>query len=292
MEQAMFIIAFLAVSFVVAVAFSAGMAQLDYLDQSSLPALEGGLADSGPVDVMSFTPGTDVAQVTTITLSGTPNNSAAYTVTVNGIPVTYTTDASATLAELYAGLLAALQAVPWLEGVIAFTGNGSTIITATAVTPGVPFTLTEAADPGNNMAVATPTPNVIASRIPFGRAVALLTAPKVIGLPSGTGFNFYGFALNRAISKPFSASFSDEPKWRAGDAVPVLRKGRIYVIPETSGAITSPVYVRHTQGSSSALTPGRVRPTDDSGKVDSIAAIKWLDAPVAGALTRVEINLP
>ena len=51
------------------------------------------------------------AQVSTVTVSG-PTNSKVYTITVNGVNVSYTSDASATTTEVAAGLALAVNAEP------------------------------------------------------------------------------------------------------------------------------------------------------------------------------------
>lgn len=82
----------------------------------------------------------EVAQVTT----GTPTaaNSTAYTLTVNGKNITFTSDSSATVAEITAGLVTAWNASvePEFEEVTA--ADATTTFTLTADTPGKPFTVT------------------------------------------------------------------------------------------------------------------------------------------------------
>lgn len=58
-----------------------------------------------------------------ITIPGTVDNTGTYTVTINGGNISFVTDGSATTAELYAGLLAAIKAA----GIPAF-GDGTSII--------------------------------------------------------------------------------------------------------------------------------------------------------------------
>jgi hypothetical protein len=71
-----------------------------------------------------------------ITVPASPTNSAVYSITVGGATYSYTSDANATTAEVYAGLMAAMSgtATP-------FVGNGTSIITvysATAPTVSAP----------------------------------------------------------------------------------------------------------------------------------------------------------
>lgn len=102
-------------------------------------------------------------------------NSQAYTFTVNGITVTYTSDATATLAEIRDGLITAFRALPELEG-IAYANPSGNNVRITSAVPGTATTVT-------NVANTTVTPvqaNVAQESIKFGRGVAKRT---------GTGTN-------------------------------------------------------------------------------------------------------
>ena len=95
-------------------------------------------------------PVTAVAQVNTIT--PTAVNSTAYTITIDGdaTPSSYTSDADATVAEITAGLTAAINADAGAAAVTA--ADGTTVLTITADTAGTAFTI---AVGGNLVNVAT-----------------------------------------------------------------------------------------------------------------------------------------
>lgn len=96
-----------------------------------------------------------IAQVDTIT--PTAVNSTIYTVTVNGIAFSYTSDASATVSEIVAGLIAAINA-----GTEPVTASGSTTLILTADAAGEGFTV----ELNGNMSIVHTTANVgIASDI-------------------------------------------------------------------------------------------------------------------------------
>jgi hypothetical protein len=133
--------------------------------------------------------GAGTAQSATITVSGA-DNSATYSVRlldatpygsgVNEV-ISYTTDGSATDAELAAGLEAAFGAVPSLGLFVLPVSRSSLVLTVTAIS-GRSFTLSEVADPGNDLAIA----NTAAAAGPtfhFGHA-AVLGAPAT-GSPVG-----------------------------------------------------------------------------------------------------------
>jgi len=86
----------------------------------------------------------NVAQLNTIT--PTAQNAETYSVTINGKNISFLSDASATVAEITAGLVAALTAstVPPEFQEITWADT-TTTVTATAVTPGKPFTQTSSA---------------------------------------------------------------------------------------------------------------------------------------------------
>jgi hypothetical protein len=100
------------------------------------------------------------AQVNTVT--PTAANGATYTLTINGKAITYTADASATIAEITAGLVEA-----WNNGDGSNEGecqevtaaDGTTVLTLTAREPGKPFTQTSSASAGA-LTTSTTTANV------------------------------------------------------------------------------------------------------------------------------------
>lgn len=104
-----------------------------------------------PPDIMVGYAPTDVAQVETIT--PTAINTTLYTVTINGVASTYTSDGSATAAEIVTGLAAAINAqVPALPVVT----SGTTTLILTALVTGEGFTVSI----GANLALAHTTPEV------------------------------------------------------------------------------------------------------------------------------------
>lgn len=103
-----------------------------------------------PQDVMVGYAPVDVAQVSTVTVA-TVTNTTVYTVTVNGVAYTYTSDGSATGAEIVAGLVAAIT-----DTTVAALVTSGTTFTVTANTAGQTFTITV----GAKLTVATGTPDV------------------------------------------------------------------------------------------------------------------------------------
>lgn len=97
-------------------------------------------------------------QVNTITPVAA--NNATYKATINGKDVSYLADASATVAEITAGLVAALNSStvppPTEFGQVTWT-DSTTLVTATGKTAGVPFTQTSSSTGGSNTTATTTT---------------------------------------------------------------------------------------------------------------------------------------
>lgn len=118
------------------------------------------------------------AQVSTITVTGTPTNNAVETVVVAGQSVSYTADGSTSQSEVVVGLVAALQNDPIAGRAASYSGNtGTGVITCTGRWPGVSFTLTTASA---DLSVATVTAAATADVVPFG--VAMIKLPNTYSL--------------------------------------------------------------------------------------------------------------
>jgi hypothetical protein len=120
----------------------------------------------------------------TIATPATVDNTAAYTVTLTGseildgatLSASFTTDGSATQAELNAGLLAAIRASSLHDYVISTLSSNT--ITLTARKYGVNYTLacTTNGATTNDLTIGTQTATASAGTIPFGRFVVGLNA--------------------------------------------------------------------------------------------------------------------
>lgn len=112
-------------------------------------------------------------QVDTITVPASPDASTAYKVTVDGVTATFTTDASATQAELGAGLEAAINAKPGIRAKCVASYSGGTL-TLTGTWPGVSFTSSvNSSETTQDLGTpSTSTAAASASAIEFGRVLA------------------------------------------------------------------------------------------------------------------------
>lgn len=113
------------------------------------------------------------AQVTTQTVPASPDASTLYSVTVDGVTASFTTDSSATQAELGAGLVAALNANASIRRTCIASYAGG-VLTLTGTWPGVSFTVTNnAADTTQDLGTPTnSTAAASAARVYFGRVLA------------------------------------------------------------------------------------------------------------------------
>lgn len=112
------------------------------------------------------------AQVTTISIPASPDSSTAYSVVIDGVTASYTTDASATQAELGAGLVAAIQVQAGARSRMAPTYSAGTL-TLTGTWPGVSYTVSASGGSGGGAigTATTATAAASASVVYFGRAL-------------------------------------------------------------------------------------------------------------------------
>lgn len=121
-------------------------------------------------------------EVHTITVAGSPTNSHEFTVTINGIDCSYTSDGSATSQEVVDGLTEAINNEPGVRATVRAVATSSTVVTVTAITPGVAFTMT---DSDGDLTCATSTAAASADAIEFGRlVVGAASLDSTLHLPS------------------------------------------------------------------------------------------------------------
>lgn len=202
-------------------------------------------------------------------------------------------------------LLALLQADAFFALEVVFVSVSTNSITIEALTAGNPHTITFENEDGIGRAgitasetfVAT-TPNVTGQPIPFGRGLTRTAVQSIAVLPSSAGFVFEGVSVNRAKARPRdntgSTPVTGDAEYRGDEAVPTMRKGRIWVIPETAVDPSLAVYLRHTVDSGDAtLTPGRFRSTDVGAEVDLIeVGARWITEADAETLAVLEVDIP
>ncbi len=206
-------------------------------------------------------------------------------------------------------LLVLLQADAVFAAEVVFAALSTDAITITALVAGNPHTITFENEDGIGRAgvsatetFATGTANVTGNPIPFGRGLSRGASPDLTALPSVTGFVFEGISIARAMARPkdntVSPPVTGQAEYKGSDPVNVLRKGRIYVVPEDAITIASSVFLRFSQGTNPLHTVGRFRSDADTARADEVGAVasgavaRWLSNASAEALAILEINIP
>lgn len=123
---------------------------------------------------------------------------------------------------------------------------------------------------------------VSAEVIPFGVAVVMLASGRV-QVPDQAGRLFDGVA----VVPEYAAT-----QYEIGQAISVLRKGRIWVCSETAVNPTLPVFFRHTARVMPLCLPGDFMATEDLGKADLVTRAKWASVTLGAGLAILEVNLP
>lgn len=121
-----------------------------------------------------------------------------------------------------------------------------------------------------------------------GKAVVMGTDPeKQCKMPStaitATLLGFVALVTGKAI-KASGYSFDRY------DEVPILRKGRIWLLSEDAIAAGVKPYIRHTANGGSL--PGNIRSDADTAKADQIEGVITLSATTGAGLVLCEVNLP
>lgn len=271
---------------------------------SQLPnqAIAGMFADSGLQDVISRV---NAAQQLYSVVVTTEYNSQTFRVTIDGTNYDYTSDSTATKAEIAAGLKALIDAGDDAVTTELFTtseANDSFYIENDSFETEVTVTIT---NPANGVLTLTELVDHEDS-IQFGAVVVdddRQTADSLTGklaqcrLPRlATDFSsrhVLGVAM-ADISKVtrLSAPYGG---FSAGDSVPILRKGRIWMSVEDVSSVVQGglVYVRHVASGSELL--GAIRAVDDGSDTEVLDAqqAQFTGQVISSlSLAVVEWNLP
>ena len=270
--------------------------QLTYNETPS-EAFAGLLHDTGFKDIVSRINAAKQLWQVVVT---TEDDEEDFTVTLNGTAHTYTSDATATKAEISAGLKAAIDAgsvdvtvVDDLTDTITITNNSyDNEVTASVAAGGSGvLTLTELIDHEDS--------------IQFGAVV--VEAEDAAAATSGkreccrlprlatdfSGRKMLGVAI--ADSSLVTRTSAPQAGYDAGTAVPVLRKGRIWMAVEdvASVAVGGLVYVRHVATGTEQL--GAIRAADDGTDTEVLDAqqAQFTGKKITAlGLAVVEWNLP
>lgn len=128
---------------------------------------------------------------------------------------------------------------------------------------------------------------VSAAIVQFGVGLAK-DAAGLVDVPAATGFIFAGISVQKHKAQENDAAKS---QYEIGQAIPMLKRGRIWVNAEVAVNPTDLVFMRHTAGT--GPNPGDFLITADTATADEISAFaKWVSVTTAAGLAQLEINFP
>lgn len=245
---------------------------------------------------------TAVKQVATITVGGATNNTL-YRIFVNGISIEFTSDGTATVTEIVAGLVAAgidSGANPEFVALVTIVdADPNIVITARVAGVALNVAVDDSAT-GDLGAVADTTPNVsVALDLAFGLAAIRGSGFDTVTVPEATGGKFMGVSVkNLSIPQPnavadASLNATGVPVYQPGEPVTLLKRGRIVV--DIEGADPTPatfdqLFFRHTVTDAATQTLGAFTTVDDAN-TDAVPG-EWVDLLENASRAVIEINLP
>jgi hypothetical protein len=212
-----------------------------------------------------------VRQVNTVTV-GTAANSTDYKVIVDGVLVTYTSDATATATEIRDGLIAEIN-FSGLGVTARSTGAGTFTLTGY---PGVPFDVSIAGG-GTGYAIALTTASANSSSIGFGLAVSRATsdAENVARLATDAAQKFLGVTLHNHKSQQYYPDTGEyKAEYRHTEPMAVVQLGSVWVPVESAVTLDSDVCIRlSTSGAFTKI--GGFAGASGTGRVKLVGA-KWV----------------
>lgn len=275
--------------------------QTSYSNQP-VQAFAGLIADAGARDIISRL--NSAYQLFSVVVT-TAANAEDFIVTIDGTSYTYTSDGSATKKEISDGLKALIAA-----------GSADVTLTTfqTAVADDSFYIENNSYDTEITVSITNPATGVLTltelvdheDTIPFGAVVSAddrETVDSITGrsatcrLPrlnaDVTSRRVLGVAIadtSLSVDANRTAGY-----YKAGESVPILRKGRIWMTVEDVASVAAGglVYVRSTATGTELL--GAIRAADDAGDtdpIDSNAAVFTGQVDTTNSLAVVEWNLP
>jgi len=250
-------------------------------------AVPGLLADSGYKHVVTRI-NKEIAQVVTITIDNVVD-STDYVTTVNGVTCTFTSDSTATEAEINAGMLDSVNDSVWNGPDLSFDvtaaqGVTTATLTITADSAGTGFTATA----NTNVTAVVTTQN--SGDVPFGVGVVQGSASDLAHLPTATGQTLVGITCLDQ-TQPNQPSTGDH-EYTAGSAMGIVEQGRVWVIVEDAVVAGGSVYIRF-KASANGTQLGAVRSDTDSASADQLtAAVFGTTQATPGGLAVVTLNRP
>lgn len=214
------------------------------------PAVAGDLADTGDRDIISLVNDAPrTGQVVEVTVD-TASNSTAYALAIDGVTLSITSDASATVTEIADALVTAINNDPLVSGKVIAERTESDKFTVTARIAGQSFTLTES---DANLSTSTTTSSDEADPVGFGLAVlrdrargagfgflaaaAMLSAMEVVITPTAVNSAVYNVQIT-VDGTTYTASFTADGSATVQEIVEGLAAAINGVMPANTVAAT------------------------------------------------------
>lgn len=137
--------------------------------------------------------------------------------------------------------------------------------------------------------VKTITARASATELIFGRMAIRGASDGLVILPAGTAAAQMGVVVRDENIEPSQISTGDIP---AGHGATLLRKGRIFVVPEVNVTQGQSVYYRHASAGAAPEALGAFRNDTDSGDATLVPGAVWASSASAGELAVLEVNFP
>jgi hypothetical protein len=263
------------------------MPQLSYSLNTPFATQPGSAASSMPEECYTGLGLVSGAQTVTATVANSTAYQLTFVTSAGNRTATYTSDGSATKAEIVAGLQAAVNALGDAD-YAAFNVGGDLVLQPKA---GVSSPRAVSSTGAGTLAIASRS-----GILPFGVAVALdvtrfdsndpQTLP--VRLPNASTDKILGIVRFTQFFESYGASVASLP---AGQSVNVAKKGHFWVSPEVAVTAGDPVYARHT--ANGGLTQlGALRNDADTSNAIQLAGCRFLSSALAGGFAVVELNLP
>lgn len=251
----------------------------------------GSLVGSGHVLDTALNSRRNVAAIRTIVITAV--NSFLYTVTCNGVQISYQADGSATVAEVRDGLAAAALASPFFNALATLVASGSDLVLTERLPAAGAMTVALSA----NLAATVNTAHQHETHVPAGVMVqlddvvsSLADGPLSAKLADASG----GLNLGITCHEPqyVDPTRTDRAVYPPYRAMSVVRRGSIYVPVEN--AVTPadvPAFRITASGANTQL--GAFRTGTDSGNAVALTGIaRFRSAAGAGELAELSIMLP
>jgi len=218
----------------------------------------------------------------------TAANGTAYSYTVVGRVLNYTSSAAATKAEIRDAFVALMRADPIIMARVAPNPSGDNI-RHTAKTPGDDFPLVES---DVNLATTTVQANVTPEAIPMGRAVvrnASGSSDKSAMLPTGTGQAFAGVVQRVHSNVDPSNANSDEVT--PGSDMTVVYEGMVLVEVDQAVAPGDPAYFRFSASATEKIGVWR-KDDDTTPDADLVPGAVFESTAGVGEVAVLSLNTP